>query len=301
MTATYDNVTRCLATAIKLSGSADSAKGNKTGSALVMALKQLDANTNRRDNATAARKYIRAARRANDLPELAQAESLADSELAAAESALVEAAEQAEKANAGEEANGLIRALLRMQDILQRPDAAAAPSARQLNDLARKVLTTATSLHPEIARFEQLVSECRASVAEAERVKSGAELAAQHTKAAASRLPTMNHAVAATERALEQADSKLTAAEAALALALNQQSLAEAPIAHLIELYVATEALLTAAMESERLSEERQSSIRFEGEEAARQTDPCNCSETTRCNYCWSQQYYPTRETGMCD
>lgn len=317
MTATYDDVTRCLATAIKLSGGADSAKEAKTGSALAMALKQLDENTNRRDNASAARQSIRAARKANDMPELAEAESQADSELAAAESALAKAKNQAEEAKAAdEEAHGLLRALLNMQDILRGVDMPASTSAAQLNDQACKILTTAADRHG-IARSDQLVSRYRANVIEATQVKAGAELAASHAEAAAGKLPTMSRAVTATKRALQQSDCKLKDAESALTLALNQQILAKAPITHLIQLQSATEALLKAAKESDRLTEERQAQLEREKEareldmlkaqmnqhldreEAARADDPCSCSETSTCQHCLYPLHNEMRKTGM--
>ncbi|MBY0547670.1 MAG: hypothetical protein K2W95_10275 [Candidatus Obscuribacterales bacterium] len=309
MTATYDDVTRCLATAIKLSGGADSAKEDKTGGALTTALNNLREHTARRDDVTAARHSIRAARKANDMPELAEAESQADSELAAAESALVMATEQAERAKADDdEAHGLLRALLSMQDILQGADATASPSALLLNDLACKILTTAASRHGT-ARFDQLVSKYRANVIEATRVKTGAELAASHAEAAAGKLPTMRRAVAATKLALQQSDCELKDAQSALALALNQQTLAKAPITHLIELQSATEALLTAAKESDRLTHEREEQLRlaqeaqqhemliaqmhqhYDREKAARADDWCTCDETTTCNNCLYPRY----------
>lgn len=316
MTVSYDNVILCLKKAIKL---CQPPKKDKTSTILATRLKKVNQTTARLKSARTALGDIRAARHASDLPALARAEKQATARYLAAQRAEQIATQLADKARAAEEeVHGELRALRDVEKFLQNPSETTS-TARQLNNDVTKLVAAALS-RPGVARLQTARAKCEATVVEATRVKSDTELAARHAQSALRNLPTMSGAVLATKRALAQANRKLKTAESALRKA---QTRASAPIAHLLDLQAATEAVLTTATERDRVALERQRVATerqrkldderrrqlFEEqwererarEEATRASNPCTCSETTRCHHCWSQQNYPTRETRMCD
>lgn len=316
MAVSYDNVTLCLRKAIKL---CQPQKNDKTSANLAARLKKVNQTTARLKSARTALGDIRAARDASDLPALARADKRATARYLSAQSAARVAMQQADKARAAEEAaHGELHALRAVEKLLQDPSDSTT-TAQLLNNEVGKIVAAASS-RPVNARLQTAIAKCQATVVEATRVKSGTELAARHAQSAVRNLPTMSGAVVATKRALALANRKLQTAESALTKAQNRAS---APIAHLLDLRAATEAVLKAAterdhaaLERQRVATERQRRLDDEHrrqlfeeqwererarEEATRVSNPCTCSETTRCHHCWYQQNYPTRETGMCD
>lgn len=160
---------------------------------------------------------------------------------------------------------------------------------------AKQALTSAKSSHPRILAAEAAVQAALAPHAESQADTKRLEQSLQHVRKAqqSSNTAANRRAVARLEASLRDSVARLKVHTESLAQAQLELEAALEPVKADRQLVSLVEGLVSEARrldaeyarEQERLREEARRQAQYE-----RDSDPCTCSETTRCWYCIDRQ-----------